>query len=440
MMSHESSDDLSRLPDGPPAMPAALLGAADRNLTGRALAGRGTSLVLLLVVGAAVALALGVTVHNRSTEEIVRKSPPRYEQLIRFWIHRGYFRHGGLWIRRRGLQHAYSPPVGEEPAKWAYRTSSMGYLQLGHILERIYYGATGRYSPQLMVLHSQALVWLSSALLGLLAMRLALRIGAPGFHALLAGISCQIVHATFPATLNYYWEVYYTTVAPIFLILFLLLSEKFLVLDGRDVSRRVGICRALCLFALFYIDPAPTISFILTYLLCRAVLGYGLPSGRRVLKTIVLPVAAAVLLFAAQLLWVKLRFPELTFIGSGLMFRTGFDGSTQLYSDHWNLLFSRYRGFWDCLSWPSLFVAGVGSTALLAVLYHRVSQLRIPVFMVLALLGMYVPFTFLFSQGVTIHPYAYDSYLVMPLILSLLAILPAIIDQCHDKGALSIRG
>ena len=426
-MSHGSSDDLSRLPDDPSPASVALPGAADVGLTGKVVAGRGTSLVFLLAVGAAVALALGMTVHNRSTEEIIRKAPPRYEQLITFWIRRGYFRHGGLWIRRRGLRQAFAPPAPKEPVQWAYRTSSMSYLQLGHLLERIHYGVTGRYSHQLMAISSQALVWLSSALLGLLAMRLALRMGAPGLHALLLGAGCQIVHATFGVNLNYYWEVYYTTVAPIFLILFLLLSET--LLDGGRISRGAGFCRALCVFVLFHLDPSPAFLFILTYLLCCAVLCRGALSGRRILAQVVLPAAAGMLLFGAQLLCVKLAFPGVKFVGSSLLFRTGFDGSTGFYRDHWNLLFSKYRDVWDFLNWPCLLWAGVGATALLVALYHRIPQLRIPVFMVLATLGMWVPFAFLFSQGTTIHPYAYDSYLVIPMILASLAILPATIER-----------
>lgn len=402
-----------------------------RDLPGKVQDGRFASFIFLLFVGGVVFLLLFSTVHRRETSKVLEKVPSRYQELITFWHDRGYLKHGGLWIR--GSEHFlnWSPPKAGEEVKWAYKTSSMGYLQLGHVLERLHFLIKGRYSVMLMCIHNQALIWLASALLGWLAMRLSLQLRIRSFHALLLGVAVQIVFQTFPPNLSYYWEVYYSTVMPIFVLMFLLTSESFL--SNGVPSTNALVLRGVSVFGMFYVDPATATFFVPTYLLVSAVLAYPVVKGQRLAATILLPAGIAVGIWMGQLLWVKLNFPGLRFIGSSILFRTGFDGSVQYAHSHADL-FYLYR-FNSGLKWISLFVAGTASLCLPLALYHKVCELRYPTFVLAALVGLYAPFAFTFSQGVAIHPYAYDTYLVIPLLLSLFCVLPATLERLTgNKG------
>lgn len=62
-------------------------------------------------------------------------------------------------------------------------------------------------------------------------------------------------------------------------------------------------------------------------------------------------------------------------------------------------------------------------------LYLRLSRLKCAVFILMAALGLYIPYAFLFSQATIIHSHGYDVYIAIPLILALFAVLPACIES-----------
>jgi hypothetical protein len=402
------------------------------------LSGKPVSFFLFLVIGCIIFFFLFLTVHRRDMKEVRESSPARYKQLIMFWIERGYFKHGGLWIRNPDNPEKYDAPKEDENIKWAYRTSPMGHLQLAHFLQRINYLFRGNYSYRLMSLHNQGLVMLASALLGLLAMRLALKMEINAYHALFLGIAVQSTYQTFPTNLMYFWEVYYTTVEPIFVVLFLLLSEKTLL--EQKVPTKIHLFRAICVFAIFYIDPPTAMFFLPTYILASAILGFSVFQNQNILRTMVLPAGFALGLWMTQLLWVKVYFPDIKFIGSGFMQRTGFDGSVAYYKDHFNLLYTtelyNYRDlFGNINQWKFLFIAGVISMLFLIIIYHKIPRLKFPILILASTVVLYVPFAFMFSQGTVIHPYAYDSYIVIPILLSLFSVFPATIEKVtENKG------
>ena len=403
------------------------------NDAGRELTSGGRVTFLLFVfTGCFIFVLLFSTVHSRDGSEIINKVNSRYSQLIMFWIKRGYFQHGGLWVRRSGNMYNFLPPKDNDPVEWIYRSSPMGYLQLAHIAERIHYLFTGTYSLFLMRVHNQLLVWLSAALLGLLAMHLALHQGIRPFHALLCGFSVQAVYQTFPVNIRYYWEVYPTTIMPIFITIFLIYSRKLLL--GEKLNGKHRILRALCVFGMFYIDFSTAFFFLCTYILCRAILGFPVIKNQYTFSTLVLPAATALFLFYIQILWVQWALPDVQFLGSSTLFRTGFDGSIQYYKNHFDL-FGGCRVF----KWTYLFWAGSGSIFILMILNQKRPQLKIPLFILVSILGLYVPFAFLFSQATVIHPYAYDSYIVIPLILALFSVFPSTVEKLTgNKGTFII--
>lgn len=398
-----------------------------RSLLEMIMAGGLLSFVFLFFVGGVVMLLLFATVHNQKPETISAKVHPRYEQLITFWYERGYLRHGGLWMR--GSRDDFSAPKPDQEVRLAYKTGPMAYLQGAHLLERMHFLIRGRYSQTLMSFHNQALVWVSAALLGWLAMRLALKLGSRSLHALLPGIAVLLVFQTFPPNLAYYWETTSSSAMSIFAIAFLLSAEPFVTDTG--VDRRIGWLRGCCVFGMFWVDPYIAAFFVAMYILASALFGYGVAGNQRLATTVALPAVLAIGLFAAQILWVKLTIPDLQWVGhaskEGILFRTGLDGSALYVKGHIDLL--RFNRFNSSLKWASLFVGGVLSLGAILALQHKVSELKYPTFVLAVATGLYLPFAFVFGQGAAIHPYIYDLYMVIPLVLSLFAVLPAALER-----------
>ena len=166
-------------------------------------------------------------------------------------------------------------------------------------------------------------------------------------------------------------------------------------------------------------------------------------SLRRValVKNALLPAAAGVLVLLMQLLWVRYRFPEVVLEGSGLLFRTGLDGSTQYVNSHWDLLTRRWPvpdSPWPINFWKGLFCGGIAATVVTYTLYLcGQSTLRSSIFVLSVALGLYVPLAFAFMQSVSIHPYGYDIYLLLGLVIALFGVAPAALEQrTHNTGVL----
>ncbi len=396
----------------------------------RLFLGRWESLGGMVLLGFFVFVFLFATVHRRDlssewAEYSVKYFPiERYPNLIRLWIEHGYFKHGGL---------RFLEPVDQNPTQEVYRSNPMGFLQAAHLLERVNYWLRGKFSYMLLVLHNQAWVWFSSALLGVLGMRLAKRMELKPLYTLFLGAACAITYQTFPINLWYYWEIYPTTVLSFFAILFLLIEE---VSFGRaGLPRWVMVLRGLCVFALVYTELYSALFFLAMYAVAASLLAPETHSWSRSLRTVILPAGSALGVFALQLLWVRFAYPGVRLIGAAFSYRTGLDGSTQFYVTHLDLIVTRYSLKLNApltllvQSW-FLFVAGGISIVLLVVLYlTRLPQLKGALLILAMALGLYVPFVFVFSQAAVIHPYGYDAYLAIPLIVALFAVLPASLER-----------
>ena len=89
-----------------------------------------------LVTGAVLMAFLSATIHQRSVAEIQNyPSFQRYHQIIQVWIEHGYFTHGGL---------AFKEPASANPTQMVWRSNSLAFLQVAHLLQRINYALTGR--------------------------------------------------------------------------------------------------------------------------------------------------------------------------------------------------------------------------------------------------------------------------------------------------------
>ena len=221
-------------------------------------------------------ISLFLTVHNRDVSRSTFHQ--RHNNVIRVWIEHGYFKHGGM---------AFRQPVDENPRQGVWSSSTLGFMQAAHMLERISYAWKGVFSQRLMVLHNQALVWISSALLGFLAFRMVLRYDGRLTSALLLGISCQAVYQTFPFNLRFYWETYPTTVTCIFAIAFLILVEKSM--RQNKLSGWYHLLLALIVFGMFYAEHFTSFMFMATYYFIALVMDPSLVKRQRHILTIILP-------------------------------------------------------------------------------------------------------------------------------------------------------
>ena len=381
--------------------------------------------LLYLALGALVLIFLFKTVHRRTDAEIHAYND-RFHRVVQVWIEHGYLKHGGL---------AFTEPGETNPTQTVWRSSSMAFLQAAHVAERFQYLVRGSYSYRLMLLHNQLMVLLTAVVIGLLSMRLAQRIGLRREHAFILGLASLAVFQTFPQNLFYYWEVLPTLAVVLIASCWLLLEESY-VGHGSE-PRRVGRCRAVLIFLLVWIEPVSAAFMIGAF--AGACWLLAPESLRRValVKHVLLPAAAGVLVLMIQVLWVRYHFPQVTLEGSGFLFRTGLDGSLQYVQGHWDLVTRKWPiPDWPINFWKWLFCGGAVATIAAYVFYLRgQAALRSSVFVVSVALGLYLPLAFAFLQAVAIHPYGYDIYLLLPLVLALFGVAPAALEErSHNTG------
>ncbi|HJQ40512.1 MAG TPA: hypothetical protein VKB93_25480 [Thermoanaerobaculia bacterium] len=374
-------------------------------------------LALFLGTGLLVYAYAALTVHRRPETQLrANVGTHRVSLEMRHWLDDGYFASYGL------LVPTTDPHV-------VYRWSSGVYKVSGFLAEKLWIGITGRYSWQLLAMHNAAIALLISALLALLACRLATRIGVEPLHAIALAIATQMVQFTFPESLSLYWEM-------ISQAFWLLPAIAFLLLE--ETPFRKPRLQALVVFAMTYVDFMLTLAFLFAYIATVLLLRAERPPLRWLLAAWL----AAMALFAAQLLLAKYD-PAVRLVGSRFLYRTGLDGDAMFYGTHLDIALGRdvvragrLGNSKYLFHWPTLFFGGVLAVLVTLFAYARARAPRITLVSLSSLLGAYVLFAAVFSQLVALHPYLFDIVLAAPLILALFAILPALAETyTHNRGA-----
>lgn len=383
-----------------------------------------TFLVLLTFAIGLSVLSL-LTVHRRSGEEISRNPGARRSHfIIMRWIERGYLSHGGM---------AWTGPPLTAPPGYFYRSSSSAYRLSGFLVERFYYALRGRYSWRLLAIHNQLLIALSSAVFGFLAFRVLKGAELQPVVALVLAASAQLVFFTFPDLMALYWEMSGQLVSLLFFLLFLLLdhSER----DVASPSRRQLVAQMVCAFAVVYTSYVG-VFYLGAFALGSLLLRFRPFDWSRAMLQLVVPAAAAFLLFVTQVAWVQLHFPDDRLVGAPFMARSGLDGSTQYYKGHEDLIYGRdvaRRNFpanrEQLFRWKWLFISGCAAVLVILGLALRKPWTRPMALILLALIGAYLFNAALFSQAVVIHPYLFDLMIACPLILAVFAFLPGTLER-----------
>ena len=383
-------------------------------------------LAVLLAAGTFVLLAAYYTVHQRTAEEIETNSlMSRARFSITYWMENGFFRSAGLAARQSA-----GVPV------YFHRSSAGGHLLTSYALEKLFHGMTGRYSWRLLTLHNQLFSLITSALVALLAFRLAMRFGASPLHALLLAIAVEAVHFTFPDNLMLYWETSRREC-------FLFFAVIFLLIEDRCAERRTPLLTAaqgVAAFCLTYMENRGGFAFLLTYGLTTVVVGR---ADRATLKRVgamaLLPAIIAVGVFIAQKNWMRWLNPSIPMKGSTALFRTGLDGSALYYGDHRDIASRRDIAAGNfapkapenrpyLFRWKWTFLAGVAAFLAFLAAAMRGRAPKVAVIALYALLGTYVIDAAVFSQSAVIHPYLYDLQLYTPLMLALFVVVPTLLE------------
>jgi len=393
------------------------------------------SFSLFFSIGLLVLFFLFQTVHNRDIDKTFLEKGPRLMNVVEYWVDNGFLKHGGLWPRdpafsvdNQCFNNCNNLPQEGDAVNEFYSSMSMGYMHFSFFTQKVVHMITGEVSYKLAVYQNQFYVLLSSALFGLLSLRLSSSFGVPSRHALILGLSTQLLYQTFPVNLFYYWGIYPSAVLMIFLMIFLIELIKIYRNDKIVVASNDKIL-FISVFMMAYVDLYSTIIFVFFFLFVLHVLDGSLLSNIKLTRNLIAPLGLALVLFIIQLIWVKFYF-DATFISSTLSFRTGFDGDNIKYLTHANLIFHRIRQGSMVYQWYPL----MGFCVVSAIIYwalniFQLGKEKLPIILFLASVGIYLPYALFFTQSVVIHTKMHDPYMVAPLILIGFSMLPASLEQ-----------
>jgi hypothetical protein len=386
-----------------------------------------------LAAGFVVLLFTLYTVNYRSEKELqAHHRSTRANVGISYWDQHGYFSSAGLPVRK------LRPPAREH---YLYRSSTGAFLVSGFLVQKVYGWFNDGYAWQAVAIHHQLISLLLSALLAVVAFRIASRFGVKPFHAFTLAVVTQVVFFTFPENLELYWEMSEMPGWMLLVLTYLLFDERTI---GAEPSRRTTVTRALLIFAMAFLSVTTTPFFVAAYVAARLVLHGFFPGWKSFVAAMLIPAALAVVLYKGQIAVAERLNPMMPIYGSTFIFRSGFDGSPKHYTDHADLIYGRRSAAMAkepderTLRRPLLFIAGGISILALLIAFARGRIAVFPILVLAAIGGAYALYAGIFSQSIVIHPYLYDAILALPLILALFTGLPALLESLTAGGGVFV--
>jgi hypothetical protein len=381
---------------------------------------RGATLYAFFMIAGLIALGYSwMTVQHRLTPQLSAATGSVWSHnAIMHWIDHGYFAsHGLLWPEEKTI----------------YRSGTGGQMLSSFMVEKVWIAITGRYGWRVLAVHNEAVALLLSALLALLAYRIARRLEAAPLAAFVLAVAAQMVWLTFPDNLGLFWVLTPQVWSLAAALLFFLLEEA--AADGRRTSR-IAMLEAAAVFCLAYFDFVMAVMFLAAWLAAVFLLRGDRPPVRRLAVMVVLPFVAAMTIFGLQLTGARSeRSRGVNIVGSSFLYRSGLDGDAMFYGDPLDIAFGRdvVRAHRDgnpqfLFRWETLFLAGAAALILTLTAYLRGRVARVAVIILLTPAAAYVLIAAVFSQAVALHPYLFDVLLLTPLILALFVTLPALVE------------
>jgi hypothetical protein len=377
-----------------------------------------------LAAGFVVLLYTLSTVNGRTEKEL--QAHPRSARTnvgISYWDQHGYFSSAGLPVRKM------RPPSREH---YLYRSSTGAFLVTGFLVQKVYGWFNDGYAWRAVAAHHQVVSLLMSALLAVVAFRIASRFGVKPFHAFTLAVVTQVVFFTFPENLELYWEMSEMPGWMMLVLAYLLFDERTI---GAEPSRRTTVIRALLVFAMACLSVTTTPFFVAAYIAARLVLHGFFPGWRSFAAAMLIPAAVALAMYKGQIALAERLNPKMPIYGSTFVFRSGLDGSPKHYTDHADIIYGRRSAAMAkepdqrTARRPLLFFAGGLSILALLIGFARGRIAPFPILVLGGIGGAYALYAGIFSQSIVIHTYLYDGILALPLILALYAGLPALLES-----------
>ena len=397
-----------------------------------------------MVLGVVVLVALFSTVHNRDTQSATFEQrwvesgifSERWNDLSDHWRDDGWWANGGMWYLNqcdwfaRAKKAAWivewvgDQPVDTDTRHYYYRSNTMLWLAPLHVTQSAVTWIRGGSARRwVLVLHNQVWPMLTAVLLGLSGTLLARRMGMRWIHGLALGISCQIVLQTAPVNLGAYWGFYMQHAFALAMMMVLL---SFVIPRGRArlLIRIFGVA------AMVLADLPHALMLIAAWAGLNLMISPRLFSRQRWLTSVVAPAVIALLLLAMQYAVVMIATDRSSFIGSGLMFRTGLDGDITYFQSLWEGAFGFIfksplsRGAPLAAEHAILWVLGGLACVATLLIGARRRDLGHVCYMTMFLGVAFIPFFVLFPNAVAIHPHAYPVIALPMVVFGLFAALP----------------
>lgn len=377
------------------------------------LSGGKWTFAFLALTSAVVALFLAVTVHSRPIEEVFRNSF-RVEHILRLWREYGFFDLVGL---------GWSEPPTVNPKALVYRSRPPMFLYPLYFMNVVNQSITGEaFSFRFYVWYPQLLHWLAAAGLGYLGFRVARRCGTTPMFAVICAMVGQGIFQTFPQNLEWYFEPLPEQVTCLLLILFLICEER----ETEKRTRTVAAFSTITLVLLVYLDKSLAIPALAAYLLTRTL--FGACAARHLIRIAGAGMLGG-LLHGLQLLWALHKFPDITLVGSTLLYRSGLDGAT----NQAGLLTLANLGSANIALRNVALAAFILMCACL--LRSRSAALQSSLLLLALPLEFYLISGYFLSQWAAVHPYLHDIFLSVAAVMMLCFIcIPYCEQQTGNSG------
>ena len=400
--------------------------------------------LLHAALGLFVLLCLFVSVHNRNVSSetfglnaIKHASlDERWNDLSDYWRSDGWWSNGGLyhlnqceWFNRTKESGGLSIWLETDPAtpdanRYYYRSNTMLWLVPLHVAQSaVVWARGGAARRSILVIHNQLWPMFTAMLLGLSGTLLARKMHARWIHALLLGVTCQIVLQTSPLNLGAYWG-FYMQHAFAFAV-----SAAVLSLVHPNSTVRIWL-RSIAVVAMVFADLPHALVLLVGWAVLNLIISRRLFQQQRWVLSVLFPAAVALTLVAIQYAVVAIGVKDSIFVGSDLLFRMGLDGNTTQFDSLWDGAFGFiYKSPLSPRAPGSLsnaviwILGGAASIGTLALGSHK-RDLGLACY-VLSFLGIvFLPFFVLFPNTVAIHPYAYPAIALPLAVFALCVTLP----------------
>ena len=406
----------------------------------------GRAFVLHVAVAVVVLVGLFATVHNRDLQSSAferdyvetRVFQDRWNDLSDFWTDDGWWANGGLWClnsdlnfntwaQNGSLEHwSVEGPLDLSGSdRYYYRSNSAISLVPLHLARQTKLMMTGSPGGRwLLVLHNQLIAACIGLLLGLTATRATRAMGLTATHAVVLGLSVQLVMQTHPLMLMSYFRLYFEH-------LFLLFGACVLLSATMHHQRIGSVLRFIGVLGMVLANMPLALLTLSAWAVLNLIGDRDWFRQEKWNRLVLLPAGVGLAVIVLQYALAVL-FQDTTVLGSGLLFRMGLDGDAARYGSLWEGV---TRFMWEGVFYgtnrkaagatPLFWIIGllaVGAVFVAAAFRDRLGAMARLVALASTLC---FPFIVLFSNAFYIHPFAYPMLLLPVVLLSLVAGLPA---------------